>query len=84
MTDRSWVRVHVDGHAVVQGGPRRLWDRIEDLYGLLDRLGRPPRARFGITVRPDGSQYLWLDSPESEHQWEIGLGSEALPAAGPG
>ena len=71
MTDRSWVRLRVDGSEVIQGGPRLLWDGIEDLYHLLDQMGRPQRDRFGLTVRPDSSQFLWLDSPESEYQWEL-------------
>jgi len=71
LADSSWVRVRFDGSEVVQGGPRRLWDRIEELYQLLDRLGRPPRDRFGLTVRPDGGQSIWLDSPSSGVSWDL-------------
>jgi protein-L-isoaspartate O-methyltransferase len=70
LTDRSWVVVYLDGTQVVQGGPRRLWDRIEEFYEFLDHNGRPERERFGLTVRPDGSQFVWLDSPE-QHRWEL-------------
>jgi len=72
MADRSWVVVCLDGSEVPQGGPRRLWDAIEDLYELLERNGGPERERFGLTVRPDGSQFVWLDEPDSRHRWEIG------------
>ena len=68
--DRSWVLIDDDRNLVTQGGPRRLWDQIEELYELLESCGRPQRERFGLTVRPDGSQYVWLDS-DSELTWEL-------------
>ena len=69
--DRSWVLIDFEQGRVTQGGPRRLWDRLEALYELLDSCGRPRRDRFGLTVRPDGSQYVWLDSPGSGRTWEL-------------
>jgi hypothetical protein len=69
--DRSWVRVRLDGTEVVQGGPRRLWDLIEELYDLLEGLGRPGRERFGLTVCPDSRQFVWFDSPQSAYRWEL-------------
>lgn len=70
-TDRSWVRIDIESRQVTQGGPRRLWDTIEALCEDLKRCGRPERDRFGLTVRPDGSQFAWLDSPGSGHVWEL-------------
>jgi methyltransferase of ATP-grasp peptide maturase system len=70
LADGSWARLDTRAGLVVQGGPRRLWDQIEELYEFLDRNGRPERERFGLTVRPDGSQFVWLDSPE-QHRWEL-------------
>jgi protein-L-isoaspartate O-methyltransferase len=67
--DLSWVRF--DGATVVQGGPRRLWDEIETLYGEWCRLGAPNRERFGLTVTPDGRHELWLDDPDSQHRWPL-------------
>ena len=72
--DGSWARVTPDeegGHVVVQAGPRRLWDQWEAALDQWAALGRSGWDRFGLTVRPDGSQFLWLDSPESECQWEL-------------
>jgi hypothetical protein len=56
---------------VTQGGLRRLWDEVEDLYDLWSRLGAPNRERFGLTVTHDGRHVLWLDHPESEERWEL-------------
>lgn len=72
--DRSWMRVDVaeDGTTTVrQGGPRRLWVLLTETERLWHRLGRPTAERYGLTVRPDGSQLAWLDDPESEHRWEL-------------
>lgn len=70
--DGSWSR-HTQGHGryqVWQGGPRPLWDLIEAAYDEWQRLGGPPRDRFGITVGPD-RQELWLDHPDSDHRWPL-------------
>lgn len=71
MTDRSWVLIDSARERVTQGGPRRLWDEIEELYALLKRCGCPARDRFGLTVSPDRSQYVWLDDPDGEYRWEL-------------
>ncbi|WP_431780708.1 methyltransferase domain-containing protein [Streptomyces chumphonensis] len=47
-----------------QYGPRRLWDEVEAAYREWERLGRPPRDRFGLTVGPDGAPQVWLDAPD--------------------
>lgn len=51
-------------HTVTQGGPRRIWDRIEHIAALWSQLGRPSADRFGLTVTTD-QQRLWLDTPEN-------------------
>jgi hypothetical protein len=45
--DHSWVRLELEGDAVIQGGPRRLGDIIEDLFDRWCRLDGPGRERFG-------------------------------------
>lgn len=55
---------------MVQGGPARPWERLEDIHHTWTRLGRPTRDSFGLTVTPDG-QYVWLDTPESGRTWEL-------------
>ena len=43
----SHVTDHDGTHRVRQGGPQRLWDRIEDLHRTWIGLGEPARERFG-------------------------------------
>lgn len=50
-------------YAVVQYGPRRLWDEAEAAYRAWEALGRPSRDRAGLSVTADG-QRVWLDTPE--------------------
>jgi protein-L-isoaspartate(D-aspartate) O-methyltransferase len=73
--DQSWARVAIPARGglpvVTQSGPRCLWDIVEDCWGRYVRAGRPGPERYGWTVRPDGSQFLWLDSPDSGHAWEL-------------
>jgi protein-L-isoaspartate O-methyltransferase len=72
--DGSWSRIvagDAGGYTVVQCGPRRLWDLYESAVGEWLRLGRPFWDRFGLTVQPDGNQFVWLDSPDSEHRWKL-------------
>jgi hypothetical protein len=72
----EYLLIDLDEGTVSQGGPRRLWEAFEELYGWLDRLGRPERDRFGLTVRSNGSQVVWLDDPDSGRPRELedGLG----------
>jgi protein-L-isoaspartate O-methyltransferase len=70
--DRSWARIRHDDGAIglCQGGPRRLWDLILAGHELWHGLGAPAMDRYGITVS-DGHQEAWLDSPDSDHRWEL-------------
>ncbi|MFB7476170.1 methyltransferase domain-containing protein [Kitasatospora sp. NPDC056184] len=52
------------GDAVKQVGPRRLWDEICEARAWWLEQAQPELTRFGLTVRPDGRQHTWLDSPE--------------------
>jgi protein-L-isoaspartate(D-aspartate) O-methyltransferase len=71
--DGSWARVdeHIDGLTVTQGGPRRLWDILLQTYELWLEQGSPWLDRYGVTITRDRRQLVWLDTPESEHQWEL-------------
>ena len=68
--DGSWAR-QIDtseGFLVWQGGPQRLWDRVEDAHARWLELGQPERSDFGITINRD-LQEFWLESPESDLRW---------------
>ncbi|WAL71620.1 hypothetical protein OU787_08935 [Kitasatospora sp. YST-16] len=49
--------------AVVQSGPRRLWDEAERAWRWWDANGRPGVERFGLTVGPERCA-VWLDAPD--------------------
>lgn len=69
----SWVCHTTDTegtHWVRQGGPQRLWDRLEELHQQWHDLGRPQRHRFGLTVNPT-EHTVFLDGPASEHTWPL-------------
>lgn len=75
--DGSWVCHTTDTegtHRVRQGGPQRLWDRIEHLHQQWNDLGAPKRQRFGLTVTPD-AHTIWLDDPSLEHSWRLSMPS---------
>ncbi|MCX4685929.1 methyltransferase domain-containing protein [Kitasatospora purpeofusca] len=63
----SWASVRYrnwgDEGAMKQTGPRRLWDEVCEARTWWVERGRPELTRFGLTVRPDGRQQTWLDSP---------------------
>ena len=67
--DGSHAHVTPEG-AVNQSGPRRLWDDIETIHQTWCLLGAPARERFGLTVTPQ-HQTIWLDTPDSDHQWPV-------------
>ena len=71
--DGSWVchtTDHDGTHRVRQGGPTRLWDAIETAHHQWERLGKPTRERFGLTVQHD-AHTIWLDTPTSPHRWNL-------------
>lgn len=84
--DHSWFRLNQTDDRVTQGGPRRLWDEIENLFETWCHLGAPNREHFGLTVEGDGQHRLWLDRPESSPAWDLvgsSLNSEAPVARSP-
>lgn len=72
--DGSWAEIALaaeDGeHEVVEGGPRRLWQLVEDAHRTWLDIGRPGWGRFGLTVTPE-AHAVWLDHPDGEHTWRL-------------
>jgi protein-L-isoaspartate O-methyltransferase len=61
-----------DKWAVKQSGPARLWDTVEHAYSAWLALGKPGPARLGV-IAPNtmGEQFVWLDKPDSAHNWPL-------------
>jgi len=72
--DGSWCELSTAGddgiRDVWEGGPRRLWASIEAAMEFWRHQGEPGWDRFGLTVQPD-HHTIWLDTPDSHHQWPI-------------
>ncbi|MFE9536443.1 methyltransferase domain-containing protein [Streptomyces sp. NPDC006691] len=64
----SWASAdyepEADSFAVVQSGPRRLWDETEAAYLWWEARGGPGFERFGLAMGGDGER-AWLDSPDN-------------------
>lgn len=60
--DGSWAYHDISTHTVEQGGPRRLWTEVEDLYSRWTAHGKPTRPHIGVTITPIG-QRVWLTDP---------------------
>ncbi|WP_369383133.1 protein-L-isoaspartate(D-aspartate) O-methyltransferase [Streptomyces sp. cg36] len=60
--DGSWARAHAEGPrqspTVHQGGPRRLWDALEDIRDRLNTWGELPVYGSKVTITPDGETTL--------------------------
>ncbi|MFJ4010876.1 methyltransferase domain-containing protein [Streptomyces sp. NPDC090026] len=60
--DGSWARAHApaprEAATVYQGGPRRLWDPLEDILDRLNWLGELPVYGARVTITPDGETTL--------------------------
>ncbi|MGW1290530.1 protein-L-isoaspartate(D-aspartate) O-methyltransferase [Streptomyces sp. NPDC002586] len=61
--DGSWARASAESPRVLptvhQGGPRRLWDLLEDVLDRLITGGELPVYGARVTITPDGETTLW-------------------------
>ncbi len=55
---------------VTETGYRALWAEVEQIYRLWHDCHQPHRERFGLSVVHE-RQWVWLDSPESTHTWDL-------------
>jgi len=60
--DGSWAYHEITTRTVEQGGLRRLWTEVENLYSRWTAHGKPGRAHIGVTITPAGQQ-VWLNDP---------------------
>ncbi|MEU6698388.1 hypothetical protein [Pseudonocardia sp. NPDC046786] len=75
--DGSWAQLTDDASTVAQGGPRRLWGRVETLAGIWRQLGSPDTDRYGVTVSSGGRHVFWLDAPSTA--LPEGIGPRPIP-----
>ncbi len=80
--DGAWAEVEtnaVDGeYRVDQGGPRRLWDQVEQTHQWWQEHGRPDWSAFGITATPE-SQTVWFESPDGPDHWALPVPVTSTP-----
>jgi hypothetical protein len=55
---------------VTETGSRALWGEVEQLHHLWHEYRQPHRERFGLSIAQE-RQWVWLDSPEGPHTWEL-------------
>ncbi|APU15986.1 MULTISPECIES: methyltransferase domain-containing protein [Actinoalloteichus] len=73
--DGSWCSVDRTGsesgrYRVHHAGSRDLWADVEHAHDEWATMGAPAWHRFGLTATPT-TQRVWLDSPDSEHTWNL-------------
>lgn len=73
-SEGSWCEISEragnDTRQVHESGPTPLWRAVENAHSLWHELGQPGWDRFGLTVTPE-HQWVWLDSPDSDHTWAL-------------
>ncbi|MGI8312213.1 methyltransferase domain-containing protein [Saccharopolyspora hattusasensis] len=57
--------------SVTESGPTSLWESVERAHDLWEQHGHPDWSRLGVTVNPDGQQWVWIDTPHSPASWEL-------------
>lgn len=62
--DGSWAYYQAGNRQVEQGGPHRLWDKLEAIYDRWQEIGQPTCDRTGLTVAAGRTQRVWVDTPE--------------------
>jgi protein-L-isoaspartate(D-aspartate) O-methyltransferase len=76
-TDGSWATVSLtprtdETHAVMQAGPRRIWDSVEAATAAWQRSGQPEINTFRVTASTDiADQQIWLDDPPTDFSWPL-------------
>jgi methyltransferase of ATP-grasp peptide maturase system len=70
----AWLTGEDDGWTVIQQGPTRIWDRVEETLATWDEAGRPAQEQLTIEIAPD-AQTVALDSAGIRRSWP-------LPASG--
>ncbi len=67
---QAWTEPAGCGWTVHQHGPLRLWDQVEDALTVWQDAGSPPHTDLGLTVDSDGTQRVWLGTPDGR-SWNL-------------
>ncbi|OXS31008.1 ATP-grasp peptide maturase system methyltransferase [Streptomyces sp. XY006] len=67
---QAWTEPAGGGWTVHQHGPLRLWDQVEDALTIWQDAGSPPHSDLGLTVDLDGTQRVWLGTPDGP-SWNL-------------
>jgi hypothetical protein len=59
-----------DGGTVIQQGPTRIWDRVEETLATWDDAGRPAQEQLTIEITPD-AQTVVLDCAGIRRSWPL-------------
>ncbi|MFE6100862.1 hypothetical protein ACFVQ4_12950 [Streptomyces laurentii] len=60
---RTQVAEDGNGWTVIQRGPLKLWNAVEDSLAIWQSHGSPHLSEFGMTITPD-TQRIWLGTPD--------------------
>ncbi|MEV5412600.1 ATP-grasp peptide maturase system methyltransferase [Thermopolyspora sp. NPDC052614] len=66
----AWLIHRGSTWMTLQGGPTRLWDRIEQTFLAWQDAGSPPQQEFTIEVTPT-AQTIRLDAPTGQLSWTL-------------
>lgn len=68
---RAWLTAHgSDEWTVIQGGPVRLWDHIEQTVADWRRLGAPAQDEFTLIVTAD-KQAIRVETNAGDLSWQL-------------
>ncbi|MFI0810108.1 ATP-grasp peptide maturase system methyltransferase [Streptomyces echinatus] len=67
---QAWTEPAGKGWTVHQHGPLSLWDQVEDALTIWQHEGSPTLSGFGMTVEQDGTQRVWIGSPDGP-AWDL-------------
>ena len=66
----AWLDGDDDGWTVIQQGPTRIWDQVEETLATWDDAGRPAQEQLAIQITPD-AQTVVLDSRGVRRSWPL-------------
>ncbi|WP_369358368.1 ATP-grasp peptide maturase system methyltransferase [Streptomyces sp. cg2] len=67
---QAWTEPSGDAWEVHQHGPLNLWDQVENALLRWQESGAPDQSAFGMTVAPDLTQTVWINSPDGP-SWRL-------------